>query len=537
MEAVREFWKKFTEQLGSFWASLSGIQKAGAGAGAGLLLIGLTFAVATSSKVDYEYLFVNLSAQDSSEIAAYLKKMNFDDYVIDGNGLKVPVKSVAELRIKLAQEGLPNQGIVGWEKFDTSDFTRTEFEQKIQRIRAIQGELQRTILQINGIKQARVHIVTPRPSLFSEDRKNPTAAIYVKSKRGTDLEKRTIQGIVHLVSRSVEGLSADNITIIDYDGRMLTDERSRDPGVRQTREMLDHTRAIETNLEERIRAIVGRVVGPDRVEAKVDVNVDYTKVENTISEVDPDKVVPISTYSSTMDIAGTGLNPTGIPGSKSNVPGEQEALNIATSQTKNNKANERMNYEVSKKISHEVLPVGNIKRISAAVLVDGKQPYPMDGSLPKFEGRSEDEMAKIMDLVKNAIGYVDARDQVSVQNMLFQLDHYQLQEITEQKKENREYITTLAISSIIALFLVLFFALVVRPYLRWLSYDPERKKNQSLVEEFQADLEIGNAQQVQVKEDVPFEKLSTRDQVLFLARSEPQRTCEALRSMLNPHAS
>ena len=141
------------------------------------------------------------------------------------------------------------------------------------------------------------------------------------------------------------------------------------------------------------------------------------------------------------------------------------------------------------------------------------------------------------DIGKYVVGFSGARDQVSVQNMLFQLDHYQLQEITEQKKENREYITTLAISSLIALSLVLFFALVVRPYLRWLSYDPERKKNQSLVEEFQADLEIGNAQQVQVKEDVPFDKLSTKDQVLFMARSEPQRTCEALRSMLNPHAS
>jgi flagellar M-ring protein FliF len=537
VDAIRQFFSNFSGQFLTFWNTLSTPKKLGIGAALIILIGGLAAVVSNNNKEEYEYLFVNLSAADSTEIVAYLKKSNFADFVLDERGLKVPVSKVPELRIKLAQEGLPAQGMVGWEKFDNPDFTRTEFEQKIHKVRAIQGELQRTIMGIEGVEQARVHIVQPRQSLFTEDQKETTAAIYIKTKRGRELDQRAIRGIVHLVSRSVEGLPPDNITIIDFEGKMLTEENSKDPSVRQTKEMLEHTRAIEKNLEERIRAIVGRVVGPERVEAKVDVVIDYTKVEETISEIDPDKVAPVSTYSSTMDLSGTGLNPTGIPGSKSNVPGEQEALNLMSAQTKNNKTNERMNYEVSKKVSHQVMPLGNIKRLSAAVLVDGKQPYPTDGTVPKFEPRTQEEMQKITELVKNAVGFVNSRDQVTVHNMLFQLDPYQVQAITEQKKENREYVSTLALSGIVALSLVFFFAFVVRPYFRWLSYDPERRRGEAIVEEFKPDLELGNIQHVQVKEDVPFDKLSPREQVLYLAKHEPARTTEAIRILLNPHHS
>lgn len=531
LEALKQFFGRF----GGFWTGQNNSKKMMIGGVVALIVIGLGAVLATRASEDYEYLFVNLSSSDTSEIVAHFKKLNFTDFILDDKGLKVPTSKVAELRIKLTQEGLPSQGIVGWEKFDNPDFTRTEFEQKIHKVRAIQGELQRTLLSIEGIEQARAHIVVPRQSLFSEEQKEPTAAIYIKTKRGKELDGRSIRGIVHLVSRSVEGLNPDNITIINYEGRMLTDEKSKDPTVRQSKEMLEHTRAIEKSFEERIRAIVGRVVGPERVEAKVDVVVDYTRIEETISEIDPDKVAPVSTYTSNMDLSGTGLNPTGIPGSKSNVPGEQEALNLMTAQTKNTKTNERMNYEVSKKVSHQVMPLGNIKRISAAVLVDGKQPYPTDGTVPKFEPRTQEEMAKIEALVRNAVGYVDSRDQVTVHNMLFQLDHTQVQAITEQKKENRQYISTLALSAIIALGLVFFFAFVVRPYFRWLSYDPERRRNEAIVEEFKPDLELGNIQHVQVKEDVPFDKLSPKEQVMYLAKHEPARTGEALRILLNPH--
>lgn len=536
MENLKSIFGNIGGQFSKFWGTLNGPKKMMVVGGVLSVIIGVIVVIALERSSDYEYLFVNLSPEDSAEIVGYMKKSNVADFIVDSKGIKVPADQLLDLRIKLTQEGMPSQGLVGWEKFDNPDFTRTEFEQQIQKIRAIQGELSRTIMNIEGVSSARVHIVVPKQALFAEDKQETTAAVYIKNKRGKELDGRQIRGIVHLVSRSVEGLNPDNIVIIDYEGKMLTDEKSKDPGVRQTKEMLEHRKSIEKNLEEKIRAIVGRVVSPDRVEAKVDVTLDYTQEEQTISDIDPDRTVVIASATNNMTLEGTGLNPTGIPGSKSNVPGEQESLSQATSRTNNSKTGERINYEVAKKVSRKILPTGTITRISAAVLVDGKQPYPIDGTVPAFEPRTPEEMKKIEELVKGAIGFSETRgDHVEVDNMLFQLDQVQVQAIAEQKKENRGYIATLGVSALVALALLFFFAFIVRPYFRWLSYDPERRKQEAIIEEFKPDLELGSIQHVQVKEEVPFDKLTPTEQVMYLAKHEPMRTTEAIRIMLNPH--
>jgi len=531
----REFFDKFFGRLGEFWATLSPMRRL-LMAGVGLLAIaaiGSVFAIRPHDSM--EYVFEDLSPADIEAVTTFLKRSNVE-YEIDQKGVRVPSKDLMSMRLKLAQEGLPAHGVVGWEKFDSQDFTRTDFEQRINKQRAIEGELVRTIMMIDGITNAKVHIVSPKKSLFLEDKLEPTAAIYVKSRPGFELDKKQIKGIVNLVSRSVEGLKAKNVTIIDGEGKMLTEIESDDPATKMTKEMLAYKRSIEKQYEENIRAIVGRVVGPDRVEVKVDAKVDFTQEKDTISDVNPDRVVPVSRQSSGYTLNGTGLNPTGIPGSKSNVPGEQEALTMNQSSTNNKKESEIVNYEISKTVSQKTLPVGKILRLSAAVLVDGKQQYPVDGSRPTFEARSDQEIKEIEDLVRSAVGFDAKRgDLVTVRNMMFQLDPVQMENIKEEKQETRHYITTLTVSGAISLGLVLFFALVVRPYFRWLSYDPTRKQEQQLVEDFKPDLELGNLQNVQVKEEVPFEKLSAQEQVLYLAKNEPKRTTDALRLLLNPH--
>lgn len=501
-----------------------------------LLGLGIFALVATRQQDPMEYVFVDLSPEDSQGITAYLKQHNVLDYVVDSHGVKVPSKDVLSLRLKLAQEGLPAHGVVGWEKFDTQEFTRTEFEQRINKQRAIQGELQRTILMIDGVTNAKVLITQPKKSLFLEDQVNPTAAIYLKTKANANLDKKSIKGIVNLVSRSVEGLKANDVTIIDGEGKMLTEQESEDAAAKMTKEMMAFKRQTEKQAEENVRAIVGRIVGAERVEVKVDAQVDFTQESQTISDVDPDKSVVKSRETQGYDMSGSGLNPTGIPGAKSNVPGEQEELTVNQSQTKNKKESEIVNFELSKRVSQKIMPVGKIVRLTAAVLVDGKQDYPLDGTRPVFEARTAEDVKQIEDLVRSAVGYEEKRgDSVTVRNIMFQLDPMQQQSIKEEKKETREYITTLTLSGAIALALVLFFAFIVRPYFRWLSYDPMRKQEQQMVEEFKPDLELGALQNVQVKEDVPFEKLSPQEQVIFLAKNEPKRTTEAIRLLLNPH--
>ena len=536
MEKSGNFFSRLVEQLKKFWGDISTIQKAATVGVVLLVVAGLITIVIQQEETGMTYLYENIDQADLQLISQELKNQQFTDLIIDDKGIKVPVTQVMPLRLKLAQEGLPAHGNIGWEKFDTQDFTKTEFEQNVNKLRATQGELERTIKSINGIVGARVHIVMPEKSLFKEDEEEPTAAVYVKTFRNNSLSTRQIRGITHLVAKSVPGLRSEKIAIINQDGRMLTKEESDDPTTKMTNEMLAYRRTIEKELSAKVKALVARIVGAERVEAKIDVEVDFTREEQTISDIDPDRVVVLSSNTTNQEMSGSGLNPTGIPGAKSNVPGEQEELSLNSNQTASKRNSERLNYEIKKEKRRRILPVGNIKRISAAVIVDGSQIYPADGSAPVFEPRTQEEMDKISDLVKSAIGYKEDRgDIVTVHNVLFELAPLQVEALKEKKKENRQYISTLIVSSVIAVALVFFFAFVVRPYFRWLSYDPERKKKESIVEEFKPDLEMGGMNNVQVKEDVPFEKLSPQEQILFLAKNEPARTTEAIRILLNPH--
>ena len=535
MDKIAETLKNFREQFFKVWTSLNNIQKAVA-VGTVLIIIGSLVALVASQDGDNKaYLYEGLEQADTQAIVQELKNQQVKNFMVDDKGILVPADQVLPLRLKLAQEGLPAHGHIGWEKFDNQDFTKTEFEQNVNRLRAIQGELSRTITAINGIINSRVHIVIPEKSLFKEDEQEPTASVYIKTYRNSALSERQIRGITHMVSRAVPGLRAEKVTIINQDGKMLTKIETDDPTTKMTNEMLAYRRTIEKELSNKVKTLVGRIVGADRVEAKIDVEVDFTREEQTISDIDPDRVVVLSSNTTNQEMNGRGLNPTGIPGAKSNVPGEQEELAINSNSSQSKKNTERLNYEIAKKHRHRVLPVGNIKRISAAVIVDGTQVYPADGSAPEFEARAAEEMKKIEDLVKSAIGFKEKRDEVTVHNVLFELAPMQVEALKEKKAENRKYISTLALSSVIALALVFFFAFVVRPYFRWLSYDPDRKRKEAIVEEFQPDLEMGGMSNVQVKEDIPFEKLSPQEQILYLAKNEPARTTEALRMLLNPH--
>ena len=538
MENLRANFNKFFANILEQWNKASPLKKGLSAAVILAVLAGLSSLFFLKEADPYEYAFVDLGAEDVQSITSFFKRTNITDYQADAKGIKVPTKDVMGLRIKLAQEGLPAHGVIGWEKFDSQEFTRTDFEQRINKMRAIQGELSRTIMMIDGIANAKVHIVSPKQSLFLEEKSEATAAVYLKTKRGSELDKKSIRGIVTLVSRSVEGLKASNVTLIDGEGKMLTEIESEDPSSKMTKEMMTYKRQVEKQYEENIRGIVGRVVGGDRVEVKVDAIVDFTQESQTISDVDPERVVAVSRETQGFSLNGSGLNPTGIPGSKSNVPGEQEQTSANQSSTQNKKDSEIVNFEIGKKVSQKTLPVGRIQRLSAAVLVDGKQEYPTDGTRPSFDPRSEPEIKQIEELVRSAIGFDEKRsDIVTVRNMMFQLDPTQMEGIKEEKKETREYISSIGISSAIALALVLFFAFIVRPYFRWLSYDPTRKQEQQLVEDYRPDLELGTLQNVLIKEDVPFDKLSPQEQVQYLAKNEPKRTTEAIRLLLNPHQS
>ena len=532
--------EKFNKILGNFkiyWEGLNKTKKLSSIVGLAIILGIILTLIIRNQNTNMRYLFVNISEEDTASITTFMKQNGISNYIVDNKGIKVNEEKVDHLRLILSQEGLPYNGIVGWESFDEGDFTKTDFEQEVQKLRAIQGELSRTITSIDGINSTRVHIVLPKKSLFVREKKEPTASIYLQTKRGFELEKKQVRGIQFLVSKAVENLKTNNIVIIGSNGEILTNEEATDNSERQSNLLLKFKKQIEKSREERIKAIVGRVVGPDRVEAKVDADVDFTKEKQTIQNVDPEDVVVVSKNTSGFSMEGSGINPTGIPGSKSNIPGENNNNITDSSKASSERENELINYEFSKVVSERTLAVGTIKRLTISTIVDGKQVYPIDGSTPEFEPRTSDEIKKIEELIKDAVGYKEGRDSLTVHNMMFQLDPFQLVDAKRQRKEDRVYMSTLMTSAVIALALILFFAFVVRPYFRWLSYDPERKEDEAIIEEYKPEIEVSQRQAVQVQEELPFDQMTTKEQVLFIAKNEPKRTTEAIKILIEPSQS
>ncbi len=535
MDNFSQKFQEFLTYISTQWKDLPMVQKSIIGFLSLAVIGSLTFLVVKQEQDKYAYLYKNLEQSDLDEIGAALKKLQYTSYSIDSKGVKVKSNDVMRLRLKLAGEGLPSRGQIGWEQFDKQDFTRTKFEQGIDKLRAIQGEMSRTINSLEGIISSRVHIVMPNTKLFEEDEKEPTAAIYLKTYRNVQISKKQIRAITLLVSRSVEGLRPEKVTIVDHMGRMLTEVQSDDPATRMTKEMLSFRKTLETDLRTKVTSLVGRIVGIDKIDAKIDVEVDFTREEKTVSDINPDKVVVLSSNTTNAEMNGRGLNPTGVPGAKSNVPGEQEELVINSNKSESTRNTERLNYEIAKTKSHKILPVGQIIRITAAVIVDGKQLHLPNGQKPEFVERTPEEMKKIEELVKRAIGYREGRDEVTVHNIMFELAPEQVEELNEKKEEDRKYITTIAISAAASLALILFFTFIIRPYFRWLSYDPEKKRRQTVIEEYTPDLEMGGIKNIQVKEDIPFEKMSPQEQIRYLAKHDPARTTEGIRMLLNPH--
>jgi flagellar M-ring protein FliF len=533
VEKTRLFFQQTQKEIATFWKGLSRGRRMGLGIA--LLVIFSAFAAALMwrPEKDYEVAFTNLSQEDRTAILAFLKKAQVTEFKLEGDTLSFPMGQVLDAKMKLAEEGLPSSGAgVGWEKFDEQAFGATDFDQKVNKLRAIQGELQRTINRLEPVETSRVHIVLPEQAVFADEKKQTTASISIRFKPGKNLTQRQIQGILHLVARAVEGLDPQNIAIVDGEGNMLTRPEEEDGGLdRVTSAQRDYQKKVERELSSKIREILGRVVGFNKVVATVQAEIDFKQVETTIQDVDPERSAVVSSVRNEQTSGGTGMNPTGVPGAKSNLPGEKEDLAAGgTVGTNSKQSNETLNFEFKKTLSKVVEPVGSLKKLSAAVLVDAKI---AEG---KGVARSPEEMAMITKLVKSAIGFQEGRDALSVETTQFELDEMAVAE-KESLTARRTSLLQTGIIALVAItgMIFLFFA-VIKPYFRWLTFDPEkRSKDQFAVVDYELERSGSAAKRVQVHEEVPFEKLSTKEQIMYLARHDPKKTTEALRQLLSPN--
>jgi flagellar M-ring protein FliF len=376
--------------------------------------------IMTANRTEYKPLYANLGNEDAGEIMKKLKEQKVPTRISDdGKTILVPAGKVYELRMSLASEGLPQGSGIGFEIFDRKNFGMTEFVQKLNYQRAMQGELSRTIGQISGVEQARVHLALPERTLFKENEKPPTASIVLKMKSARPLSEGEVQGIIHLVASSVEGMNSENITVIDSRGRMLSRPVASDQAGRLASTMLETQRNLEKSVEDRLQSLLDRVVGAGKSAARVNVTLDMKNLEKYEERYDPQAAVVRSEQRS--EQKENVITPGGVPGVQSNLAKIPVPAATPGGGSKND---ETKNYEISRSTSRTVEPAGALSRISVAVLVDGKYEKvagkKKGAQQSKYVPMTPDELQKIEALVKSAVGFNQGRgDQVTVANIPF----------------------------------------------------------------------------------------------------------------------
>ncbi|KAF0183719.1 MAG: flagellar M-ring protein FliF [Nitrospirae bacterium] len=366
-----------------------------------------------SQREDLQVLYSNLGQEDAGQVIGKLKEMKVP-YRVEGNAIYVPTPKVYELRLELAALGMPQGGGVGYEIFDKNQLGVTEFVQRLNYVRALQGELARTIRQLNEVEQARVHIAIPEKTIFTDKEEKPTASVVLKLRPGRTLSRGQVGGIVHLVSSSVEGLSPNRISVIDSLGALLS-KPTETESVADAKQ-LEYQKSVDQEYQQKLQSMLESVVGKNKAIVRVSTKLDFTKVERTEEKFDPETTAVRSEQRSQEKSGGTAT--AGIPGVLSNQPGSQPG-GAAAGGGGSQKQNENVQYEVSRSVSKIVQPRGELKSISVAVLVDGT--YKKEGEKNVFVARTDADMKKYNDLVRAAIGFnKDRGDLVTIENIPFE---------------------------------------------------------------------------------------------------------------------
>jgi len=426
---------------------------------AGILL------VTWSQKADFQLLYSNLSEEDSGAIVQKLNELKIP-YSTTGGGVMVPADKVYEVRLQLASQGLPQGGGVGFELFDKTSFTMTDFVQKLNYRRALQGELARTIRSLAEVEQCRVHLAVPEKSLFMQKEERPKASVLLKLRAGRKLSPGQVQGIVHLLSSSVEGLDPKDVSVVNNSGEMLT--AIVDDTFGASGGQIEYQRNFEKDLETRVISMLEPVVGKGKVKTRVAASLDFTKVEKTEEKYDPDSQVARSEQRNA-EKSSSGTSG-GVPGVASNLPGRQQTVTQAGSTSSSEKKNETINYEISKTISRITGALGGIKRLSVVVLVDGTYAAPQGSTEKKYSPRTEDEVRQFEDMVKKAIGFTTERgDEVKVVNMPFEVVALEETVETAAPSPVMPLVMTGAKYLIPLVGVVLLFLFVIRPLMKTLT--------------------------------------------------------------------
>jgi len=392
--------------------------------GAGVAVIVFMIFVATRlTTQSYGLLYSDLDLKDSAQVASKLDAMNIPYQVVgDGSTIRVPVDQVARLRLTMAETGIPHGGSIGYEIFDKNDaLGTTSFQQGVNEMRALEGELEKSIASINVVEQARVHLVLPKRELFSRDKQEPSASIVLKLRGAAPLSKQQIAAIQNLVASAVPSLKTNRISIIDQSGNLLArGNGDANDGYTASSNAEEQRVAYEQRVSRTVEDMLERSLGPGRARVDVNTDMDFDKLTVTSESFDPDGQVVRSTQTVNDEHANATNGDVPIT-VQTNLPdGAQTQGNTAgTGKDSAKRTEETTNYEISHKTTSQTRESGVVKRITVAVLVDGTY-VPNATGERTYQPRTAEELASLTKLVQSAIGYDEKRgDQVEVVNMRF----------------------------------------------------------------------------------------------------------------------
>ena len=437
-----------------------------------IALITLLTMIFMASGKDYVPLFTNIPGEQITTIMSKLTEKNIPFTLRDdGKTIAVPKELLHSTQMTLMSEvGSSKMGSIGLEIFEKQDFGINSYAQKINFQRALQGELMRAINTLTAVKQSKVILALPAKKTFLEEGGNATASVVLELHQGKELTAEQIRGIRYLVANAVEGLDADRVAVLDERGKVLT--RKSDGTTAGSDELMDLKQKVEGELQDRIESILSKVVGHAKVIAKVDATLNHRIVTSVEESVDPDKTAIRSQQSEEESLDGSRTNPAGVPGSRANLPGAEDAGQVGFKQDVK-KEIKTTNFEVPKTVRNVREAAGNLERISVAVVVDGimQTTTKDDGtSESKYAPRSAEELAKYESLVKNAIGFNAARgDNVKIENIQFQAEDFSESEKLLTNLERKKFIHALFKWALLGFTLVLFFFIVVRPFMQWIT--------------------------------------------------------------------
>ncbi|UCF94136.1 MAG: flagellar M-ring protein FliF [Desulfobacterales bacterium] len=444
-------------------------------------LIGFLILITWAGETEFRALYTHLDPEEAGIVITRLREQKIP-YQIASNGhtILIPQERLDETRMDFASHGLPQGGTIGFEVFDNTKLGMSEFAQNVNYQRALQGELSRTINRFAEVESARVHIVLPEKSLFIQDEEPATASVVLKLRPGKWLSADQVQGIVHLVSSSVARLSPENVTVVDSNGKLLAGLKDESNFRSFSTDQLEYQARVERKLEDRIKTMLERALGADKAIVRLACAFDFKRQEKTEELFYPDNRVVRSEQLLNESTSNPETIPQGVPGVRSNLPDAEpgaSARNTLTSLGPEFKKQDRtVNYEIGKVTSHIVEPVGELTRISVAVMVDGtyERIEKEDGQYEwKYIARGAEEMRQLENIVKNAVNYDAARgDKVAVVNIPFETQKLAEAPISGAKKGWFEYLKqyrSFLAHVFLGLFLLLTFLFIVRPLVRWLT--------------------------------------------------------------------